>query len=900
MSAGLQLKRLRVAELRRFREPFELRDLQPGLNLFSGPNEAGKSTLVRALRAAFFERHRSTSVDDLRPYGDSSAAPSVELDFEFGGVAYRLSKSFLGKKRCELVIGTQRLEGVAAEDALAELLGFQFAAKGASREEHWGIPGLLWIEQGAAQAVQGAVLHAADHLRKALEAHLGEVAASGGDDVVAQVRAWRDELLTSTGRPKAVLQKAHDDAAALAAQVAALQAAVHTYRSQVDQLRELRGAHAADETAAPWAALRQQQAAAQQALQAAEAQASERTRVQERLRQAEGLRSLLAQRLADAEGQQQGLQARLAALQAAQQRFEQAAEREAQAQRVEAAALATLQAARATLAAARQADTRRVLARQLADAGARASELAALLQRASAAHEQAQRLQQEAAALQLPARELTLLRQQQTQLQALQIRQAAVATRLQLDLLPGAQVQLQDAAGGAAEPVEGQAERLLLAPTVLTLPGLGRLHIAPGGADLPALAQQQAALQDEHTALLQRLGLVHLAEAETRALQHAQRGAEARAAAQLRDSLVPQGLDALRSELHAALAREAEARTALAQLPAEIGDESRNESGQTFGHGADPAPVLAEAERRHEAARAAAEDATRMLQAARQAGASAAGQRDAAVHEHSALQATLADPAWQAQLAQWQLDLVEATALQATQQRELVAVEQRIAAARPDILRQDVQRYGRSADEAEQQHRLRERQTVQLETALAGAGADGLEEALERQRSAHALAARRAEELQRRADALGLLLQELDSRRQALTQRLQAPLQQHLNHYLPLLFAGSALAVDERLVPGALSRPGPRGPETAEFETLSFGAREQMGVLTRLAYADLLREAGRPTLVILDDALVHSDTKRLAQMKRVLFDAAQRHQVLLFTCHPALWRDMGVSVRALG
>jgi len=31
-------------------------------------------------------------------------------------------------------------------------------------------------------------------------------------------------------------------------------------------------------------------------------------------------------------------------------------------------------------------------------------------------------------------------------------------------------------------------------------------------------------------------------------------------------------------------------------------------------------------------------------------------------------------------------------------------------------------------------------------------------------------------------------------------------------------------------------------------------------------------------------AEVHSDGERLAQMKRVLFDAAQRHQVLLFTC----------------
>ena len=92
---------------------------------------------------------------------------------------------------------------------------------------------------------------------------------------------------------------------------------------------------------------------------------------------------------------------------------------------------------------------------------------------------------------------------------------------------------------------------------------------------------------------------------------------------------------------------------------------------------------------------------------------------------------------------------------------------------------------------------------------------------------------------------------------------------------------------------------GVRGIESGAFEALSFGAREQMGVISRLAYADLLQEAGRPTLIILDDALVHSDEERLAQMKRVLFDAAARHQILLFTCHPVNWRDLGVSPRSL-
>ena len=53
-------------------------------------------------------------------------------------------------------------------------------------------------------------------------------------------------------------------------------------------------------------------------------------------------------------------------------------------------------------------------------------------------------------------------------------------------------------------------------------------------------------------------------------------------------------------------------------------------------------------------------------------------------------------------------------------------------------------------------------------------------------------------------------------------------------------------------------------------------------------------------MIILDDALVHSDEERLAAMKRILFDAGTRHQILLFTCHPEAWRDLGVSARSNG
>jgi len=154
-----------------------------------------------------------------------------------------------------------------------------------------------------------------------------------------------------------------------------LQRDIANYRDQVDQLRLLRDAHATDAQAQPWQALRQQQGAAQQALQATDALAGELQREREKLRQARGLRDLLLQRLADAEQQQQALATRDAALATATTRHEEALATEARGLQAQATANAALAAARDALALARQEDTRATLQRQAADATARVGEL---------------------------------------------------------------------------------------------------------------------------------------------------------------------------------------------------------------------------------------------------------------------------------------------------------------------------------------------------------------------------------------------------------------------------------------------------------------------------------------------------------------------------------------------
>jgi DNA repair exonuclease SbcCD ATPase subunit len=112
----MRLTSLHLEQFKQFRKPLEIRDLSEGINLFVGPNESGKSTLVRAIRAAFFERYKSNSVNDLRPWGDTSATPEIELEFDWQGEHWTLNKRFLGKNRCDLKVGSQQFSGEEAEE----------------------------------------------------------------------------------------------------------------------------------------------------------------------------------------------------------------------------------------------------------------------------------------------------------------------------------------------------------------------------------------------------------------------------------------------------------------------------------------------------------------------------------------------------------------------------------------------------------------------------------------------------------------------------------------------------------------------------------------------------------------------------------------------------------------
>ena len=79
---------------------------------------------------------------------------------------------------------------------------------------------------------------------------------------------------------------------------------------------------------------------------------------------------------------------------------------------------------------------------------------------------------------------------------------------------------------------------------------------------------------------------------------------------------------------------------------------------------------------------------------------------------------------------------------------------------------------------------------------------------------------------------------------------------------------------------------------TVPFESLSSGAREQLGILARLAGAALVaKEDSVP--VVLDDALGFTDPERLAKMAAVFNTLGGHGQVIVLTCMPD--RYLGIS-----
>ena len=865
------LESIAIQDFRKIADRLVIDGLEPGLNLITGPNETGKSTIAEAIRTVFLERYKVSSLGGIVPRERPDGQPTVEVAFTIGGVPHLLKKQFVRKSRCELRVGHQTLAEDEAEQKLSDLLGFSRAERGASKPEHAGIPGLLWVRQGQTRDVRDSGEHAANYVRDALtQLSGGEV--SGGNDVLidaVQRELWK--LLTERKRsPTGALAEVESRLSLLQQQQRELDAQKRQFDVDLTRLTVLQAEFDDAQRKKPWEAMQQK---ADEASKRAGAFAELERRHKE-------LSQLIE--LANAEHKGLLLQEQAAVdLDASIRSDRQSLET---AQVAVADAIAGHQLAAAEVASAQKACDEAGAAFELANAavtvadlkaqaalhGNEIARLALAVEKAEAASAAVRDLAGQAAQVEIDAAKLQRLQAVSDQIVPLQARKDAALTRIEYRLTGPITID--------GETVDGQGVVLLDRKKTIGLPGLGDLIVVPGVSDVSALVDELQALEVERARLLLEMGVPSVAEAVSRRDRWKALCTEKAGQAGIVALHAPHGIDALRDALAQARGRLGVAEARLAGLPDVSG-----------------ALPVSDAKSAFDTARVQLESARVAQMSASERKARAGAHADGIRVRLDMNEARVNDPEYVLRREERQAKIVEKDAHVKARTRELDTCAQALDAARLDDPAVEAQRFARSADIARGEQLERQTKITQLRAQLEAVGASGVGERLAQTAASIEQTESRHAELRLRADALGLLESILVEERDAAVASLRSPLTSRIGHYLKRVFPAGEMTVDDALTPVALQR----GERHETLESLSYGTQEQLGMLARLAYADMLQAACRPTLLLFDDAVVHTDDTRRDGIKRALLDAATRHQILVFTCHPRLWDDLGVKQRHL-
>ncbi len=193
-------------------------------------------------------------------------------------------------------------------------------------------------------------------------------------------------------------------------------------------------------------------------------------------------------------------------------------------------------------------------------------------------------------------------------------------------------------------------------------------------------------------------------------------------------------------------------------------------------------------------------------------------------------------------------------------------------------------------DRTEKERNATVKALAELNGEISARASRGVEEALADVAGRAKAAAARAARFEGEVAALTLLRDTLLAARSTARDAYFEPVRRTLMPLLAMVYDQAELVMDDAtLLPSGLRRGG----QDERMDILSGGTREQIAILTRLAFAALLNEAGQPVPVILDDALVHSDDDRIAAMFNALHRSASAQQIIVLTCRQRAFRDLG-------
>ncbi|PBN42893.1 ATP-binding protein [Sphingobium sp. D43FB] len=868
---SLRLRRIAVDGFRKFREPMVIEGLTDGLNIVIEPNETGKSTLLEALRAAFFVRHgtKNQLAQSFAPHGEA-VGPEIQVAFEADGAPWTVTKRFLKGATIEVTGPQGKAQGEEAEARLHALLGSVRDTSQKGDAGSYGALGLLWVAQTEALAVSAPGQIVRDTVRSTLEAEVGSIM---GGPAYTRVRTRIDEQFGRYWSPTGQRRGRQNEA-----------------RERVE-IAEVAAREAADRLAGLERTFSDLEAARAR-LKVVQREIADDTDVQTRKDLVASLEvaRAAAQILATRRAEHEAVNAKVRGLEDLSERHRKATEDrdkanlalgQARAQRAElshglAAAKQRLADVRSALDSARASRQDARLALGAGQDRVRASRRRAAVAAAGNRHAELvelERLHGEAktlAATLTPSKTMDLL----------EANERAVAEARALRSAGATSITLSGETAGIS--IDGEpaspCERTLTGITVVRL-GDAELVITPPAGAASAEEALSSALKKQQSTL-EELDVVDLAAARARNDAARDAASELRTIAARIEATTP-------ADENVGLAAGADA---LKLFIFELVDE----------------PGVEEADLPDIAA------LTNALEAADSALAKAEGAQESAVdalrriEEDDAPLATVeAGAASDLANAKAQIDTIEGRSefptlvVDLTRAREQTAeAAVKLEEATRDATAHDPAAITRKIETVDARSRAAgvartklEMDIARLEGTVESEGGKGLANraagACEEAEAARAALQRITEE----AETLKLLRETLDEARDETSAKFVGPVAKRAKRHIERLLPGCDLSFAEDLTLEAVIRGG----ISEGCGDLSRGTQEQLAVLTRIAFADMLLEQGRPVSLILDDPLVYSDDARLDLMVEILSETAERMQVILLTCRDRAFRHVAAN-----
>lgn len=844
----------------------------PGVTIVEGPNEIGKSSLLEALELLLSLKASSKRQDvkAVQPVGEDTGS-TVTAEIRAGRYRFEYSKTFNRRPQTALRIfepSPEQLSGDEAHDRVEQIL---------ESEVDLALWRALLVRQG--DRVEQAEFAEADSLSRALDAAAGGEGSGAEESAVYDLaRQEYERYFTSGGKRKASAeakqldeaegararaQEEFDRVEGLVARHGDLIATRRKLEADLPALEEAfdLAAEAKKELDASREQLKEMERALDDArteTASARDAVTERRSLAEKLRQAQASHETLLEALDPLAGKVAASEAELkkaqAALKAHSRRL-----RELRQQRDQA-----------------DGDQRHV------EALARIAAIEQRFAKIAAIDAQIETESGLCGAIAVDDAALEVFRELDARHRVLRSQVEATATVL--DIVAEADVTFE-AGDASLELAAGDSHRHEIArPKVLRLPGVATIRVTP-----PAAAEDRAqALEDAAKALRTRLaeyGVDSVEEAASLAARRSESEQRLQSLRHRREALLNDASEAAlgdeRRRLRARTAAFSAGREASEPLPetAALAGERREASEQRLRQAESDTPGLESAV---EAARQALDNTRQKLQD---------GKVESARREEAlkSLQARLGEQ--RATSSDEALDEALRTAVEheAKIGENTRALAGSVAAADPDSI--DFRFANAESAVRNTQQRIIETASKisVLEEQLESGGAAGAWETLEHASVVLEETARLNAATDKRAAAAERLWLTLNRHRDAVREAYVRPLAEAVQRLGRFVFDKDfEVRLNDDWTIDRVTRNG----ETLPFDSLSIGAKEQIGLLMRLAAAQIAaREGGVP--LIIDDALGFADPGRLTAMGTAIAAAGNSGQVIVLSCTPGRFASVG-------